>query len=166
MWWCSNLTRWVTECMWAGWVPRSRCGVLGWDKNCLISKGEVDEESKQERKQNKWCKGNHSPPPTGRPRRSQFLSQRWLLQKPLLALFLAERDVWHGISLYWGICLVVSLPNLLCTPDLFTAGTEWGAEKVLTLCRHCSAIAVTVFYQRWFGHKSKTQHHTSCSEAN
>lgn len=28
MWQCSNLTRWVAECMWTGLVPRSWCSVF------------------------------------------------------------------------------------------------------------------------------------------
>lgn len=48
----------------------------------------------------------------------------------------------------------VSPPNLLPTPNLLTAGTEWETKKVLMLCKRCSAIAKTrVCYQHWFGHE-------------
>ena len=72
--------------------------------------------------------------------------------------FIAEHAVIrYGICfwLVWIICLVVSPPNLLHTPQ----SVHWGKqiEKALMLCKHCSAKARTlVCYQYCFGQKSKT----------
>jgi len=50
--------------------------------------------------------------------------------------------------------LAVSPPNFLTTPSLFTKGAEREKEKVLTLCKHCSATARTLLcYQCCFSHR-------------
>lgn len=43
---------------------------VGRDKNCLVSRGQVEEERKQDKP------SDHSSPPTGRPMTSQFPSKR------------------------------------------------------------------------------------------
>lgn len=42
---------------------------------------------------------------------------------------------------------------------------EWEKEKMLVLCKHCSAtIRMLPCYPHWFSHMSKTQHHAGCCE--
>lgn len=58
---------------------------------------------------------------------------------------------------------VTPAPNFLFS--LLAAKPAWETEEALTLCKQCSAIAETLLcYQHCCGHKSKTQHHMSCSE--
>ena len=82
----------------------------------------------------------------------------------------AEHDIiWCGISL-WSVG--VSCPSHI--PSQLLVGPQpthwWGrvkVEKTLALCKHCSAITNTsLYYQHCYQHKSKTQPHTSCYEAN
>lgn len=47
----------------------------------------------------------------------------------------------------------------LCYPQ----SPDWGREKALAVCKHCSAIGKTwVSYQCSSRHKSKTHHHMGC----
>lgn len=50
----------------------------------------------------------------------------------------------------------------------FTVVSEWETDKVLALCKHCSATAkALVCYQRYFGTRSTAWHLTGCcKEAN
>lgn len=115
----------------------------------------------KEERRNKWCEGNHVPPPTGRPMSSKSPSNGHLGRQPcLLSLFFtAEHDAkLFEISLLWT---PVSFPS--CNPSqppAYTLQRQSGKEtKPSCLCKHCSAIAKTlVCCQHCFSHKSKTQH--------
>lgn len=77
--------------------------------------------------------------------------------------------IWYGMEYpfgHFGSALPAgSPPSCLYAPSLLTDGVVWEAGKVSTLCKHCSEIAkISLNYQHWFQHKSKTWSHTSCYE--
>lgn len=79
------------------------------------------------------------------------------LSLEILLLNLTWQGIWQGSI--WVSCsgYVPFQPQL--SLSLLTEGTEWEAEKALTTCRHCSAMARTlVYYWRWCRHKSKARH--------
>lgn len=106
-----------------------------------------------------WCKGFHSPPPTGRPMPKESLSSGYLPQK-LPLNFSAEYSVICCGTSFWSAG--VSCPAL-CPPN------PWGAEReenwALMLSSHCSATAKAVeHYQHCLSHKAKIQPHMGCCE--
>lgn len=53
--------------------------------------------------------------------------------------------------------VALSSPSFLCIPSVLPAEAVWGTEKVLALCKHCSAITeVFLCYQQCFQLKSHT----------
>lgn len=85
---------------------------MDWDKNDLLSGGEVEEERKKtkqgmQRQTHAWLMP------------SQFLNERWLTPlSSLLPHFLTEHDViWHGISLI----ILSHLPGCVSSQPLVCA---------------------------------------------
>ena len=79
---------------------------------------------------------------------------------PILMLSMTSYGLEYPFGQSGSAVPSVSPSNLLYTYSLLASGVVWGAEKALTLCKHCLAIAKTSgYYKHYFQHKSKTQPH-------
>lgn len=107
----------------------------------------------------KWCKSNHSPPPTSRlvPNQSQ---NNGCFGKTKPTAFIVEHDVfWNELSFWSAILFMFLLPCCPSAACLWRDGAQWEISK------HCSMTAETpVCYQCCYSHRYKTQHYMGCCE--
>lgn len=118
---------------------------MGWQKSLVVNK----------KNKNRWCKGNHSPPPTSRLVPSQSPSNSYFGRN-----FLPTTRFYCWVWWCWS-CMSLLSPGaavLAISPLSLFAGVEgraeWETEAALMLCNHSSVTVV--FCQHCFGHKYST----------
>lgn len=100
----------------------------------------------------KWCKSNHSPPPTSRLVPSQSQNNGYF-GKTKPTAFIVEHDVfWNELSFWSAILFMFLLPCCPSAACLWRDGAQWEISK------HCSMTAETpVCYQCCYSHRYKTK---------
>lgn len=91
---------------------------------------------------------------------SYFLSNIYLPCPPKTsALCLLLSMTLYSMEYSFGqlVSTLLSSLKFLCTPNLLAEGIEFEKEKIMTLCKHCSAVAkALVCYQHCFSHKKQS----------
>lgn len=101
-----------------------------WEKLLGQGKEHFISEGKRKKEREKWCRGNHSLPPTSRPMTTHSLSNACLAKPSLFYHWGWQYKVWSHLP---GQCssavLAASPPSLLATPSLFPRGGQSEKQR-------------------------------------